>query len=807
MPRQKLLQPKEIGSWKNHIQTSNKRQQIIYALDTGWNKRDQSAVNMAHIENQGQSLNADGDRNYNSLRNGPVDSEKIHSRGFQEIAVNKGIGPPTISVKENNQNQKDMKFYGSIEPSTEEDKQIQRSSGTAVVANTKSNVVALGDSQSLVKTDSNRNMNDIGTKIISVRDSTGSNAASARNDFSTNEPISNSNGGNTTPENSSQDKIIKGAATTGGDANVIPHVSEEKGDSKSVSRDPPGTHPATVIIMGQPNVQMVPFSAGQVLGQSVQQGSQPFVSMMPVIPPQGNLFLPMMQQPADNADKRGMFLQPMQQWSPPLMYNPIVMPSQPQYFSGLPQYPFTILGQTQSQDPSNLLVSSLNQNQQQQVTDQTSTVTSTPNLSAKPTESTYSTDSSTDSSTESSSNRWVDGQGYSRNEVMEDSEGRAYEEQKEREREESDERERLYGNDNSDDDDRDEEEEEEHSVPRLDDFRDNGMESEGAGDPRDDEEDMFKDEDYERYNRLRNSGDLGSDHNFQGNDVARMRFLHSRYPTAVQHKFLQSHYAHSYPADDMSAEMTRFSENVEPPLTQPLPSNVVDMRQDSSEFRFSNQPQLFQSREFSSFVPEHNTRPSEPAFPDMSAEAFSRYQVSNPESELKPKVLPISLPYPETNAFNKNKISSPANMEVTQMTADQARFLEGQHAELRNSNSPLSSKNKIPRSEAKGKLELSNTMILLNGKPLEDAAQLRSRIVNGKIVQGKGKIIKSKGPVKVRVSHTKDSRHMKVVNIIAPQQYRVIDTKDKIRRPKTTMSTIGEKAQERISDILNKITK
>ena len=95
-------------------------------------------------------------------------------------------------------------------------------------------------------------------------------------------------------------------------------------------------------------------------------------------------------------------------------------------------------------------------------------------------------------------------------------------------------------------------------------------------------------------------------------------------------------------------------------------------------------------------------------------------------------------------------------------------------------------------------------MILLNGKPLEDAAQLRSHIVNGKIVQGKGKIIKSKGPVKVRMSHTKDSSHMKIINIIAPQKYRVIDTRNKIRTPKTLVPKfMAKKAKGRLSMLKN----
>ena len=103
---------------------------------------------------------------------------------------------------------------------------------------------------------------------------------------------------------------------------------------------------------------------------------------------------------------------------------------------------------------------------------------------------------------------------------------------------------------------------------------------------------------------------------------------------------------------------------------------------------------------------------------------------------------------------------------------------------------------------------------MLFRSPLEDSSQLRSKIINGQIIQGKGKLIKSKGPVRVKLSHTKDAKHLKIIDIIAPKQFHVYDTKSKIGRPaiasfvgtKTSTKKKGPSFANRLQNASNNVT-
>ena len=769
--RRQYIPPRITSFWKKKVQPSNKRQEIIYALETRWTKRDQNAMTMANIEKQGQSLNADGDRNSNSIRNSPVDDQRIHSHGFREISVSKGDGPPSIDAHEMNQSQKNIKFYGSIEPSKGQEN--QQSFETVPEDNAKLNRVVLGSDPN-----TNINANDIITKSMQPKVSQNDNPTvkiSTGNKVPVHEAISNQNH----YEHSTQNEA-NGFASNDGDTRSIHQDTKENGNNKSNTGDPSGKSPATFIILGQPNVQMMPVPTGGSFTQNVLPGNQPYANIVPVIPPQSNLLLPVLQQPVDNVEKRGVFLQPIQQiQASPLMYNPMVMTPQPQYYNGLPQYSFLTLGQKQPQDQSSLYVSSQNQLQ--------------PFRTIGPLDSTMSSfyPQQTDTLSGNSENGLTDNQDHSRNEVMDDSDVRENEEQKEREREESDEREKLYENDRDDyENDREDEEEDDHPEPEPENDREGELESDVTGTRRDEEEEA---EENERYYKLRNR-------NFQSY-AARMQFLRENYPEKLQQESSQRHYPHLYPADEDKIDETQFGAGVRPSLNGPELSHFDDLRQDGPEvYRFDGQSSMSQNN----LIPMQGMQSLEPGFNDMRAETFSRFQVSNPESELRPNVFPISLPNSETSPYSKDMVSLPPNMKITEMSAERARLLEIHQAQLRMPNSPLASKDKIPKHEIHNKVGLANTMILLNGKPLEDAAQLRSHIVNGKIVQGKGKIIKSKGPVKVRMSHTKDSSHMKIINIIAPQKYRVIDTRNKIRTPKTLVPKfMAKKAKGRLSMLKN----
>ena len=797
----------------------------------GWHKRDQKVEVMTNMENHGQSLNAEGDRNDNSVGHAPVDDEKIHSHGFYEVSVSKGDGPPDNNLNEAVRKQDDLKLYGSI-GSSEGTRRSQQTPGKTTVVNNNSNAITVANSHPVSNTDVKASKNYIDVKTITNKDSNGGNSKDKTNtktEPSASAPSASSDGGHAPVDpfehiqpsvfSFSQNEINKGLLSHASHSTVASSVeneSKETGISKSHTRDHVGTQTAPIIIVGQPNVQLMPVMARQALGQSMPQGGQPLASVMPVIPPQGNLLVSMLQQPTENAERRGVFLQPMQQIPAPLVYSPVVMPSQPRYFGTIPQYFFPSPEQFQPQEQSTLFVSPHDQIQQQPMEPEPAD-SQVSNLFVSPSEP-------ADKSRDMSAHRWVDEQGHSRSEVMDDSEDREYEERKEREREESDEQQNLYGNDSSEDygnEQGDEDDEGDRPAPEPEDDRESEFETEeDVLNARDQEGELPGDEDVENYDRMKEK------------DPARMRFLRRRYPAEehqkllqsrysaeehrnflqnrdpaeVNQKFLQSRYAQSYPADDVGDDIRNFpirgtAGDRGPPVTTPVHFPAEGVTRDSPEtFLFAPRPPVIHSVGFGSdSEPYRRNPPSEPVAPQMTADTYSRFQVTSPESELKPGVLPLSLPDSEISTSNKDRISLAPNMKITQMSADQARFMEGRQAALRMPISPLSSKDSIPRGETHDKTGFGNSIILLNGKPLEDGAQLRSRIVNGKIVQGKGKIIKSKGPVRVRLSHTKDSRHMKIINIIAPQQYHVIDTKNTIGRPNAaSLTSMASKRRERI---------
>lgn len=167
----------------------------------------------------------------------------------------------------------------------------------------------------------------------------------------------------------------------------------------------------------------------------------------------------------------------------------------------------------------------------------------------------------------------------------------------------------------------------------------------------------------------------------------------------------------------------------------------------------------------------------------MDAQTFSRYQLTSPSSALKEHILPTTQePRPTPDTLDDS------HLKVSQMSQAEAQFLENK-ATMQPLFAPrIASKDTIPGKNKKLRFGLGNVLIRLNGRPLEDSSQLRSKIINGQIIQGKGKLVKSKGPVRVKLSHTKDSRHLKIIDIIAPKQSHVYDTKSKIRKPTNVLN-------------------
>ena len=182
------------------------------------------------------------------------------------------------------------------------------------------------------------------------------------------------------------------------------------------------------------------------------------------------------------------------------------------------------------------------------------------------------------------------------------------------------------------------------------------------------------------------------------------------------------------------------------------------------------------SRPFPKFPLPLNTETSNP----MAAQAFSRYQLMSPSSALKENILPKPV---ENQKPSPNVLKAKSDLKISQMSPAEAQFYENKVAMEPNFKPAIASKDTIPGKSRHFRVGLGKVLIRLNGEPLEDSSQLRSKIENGEIIQGKGKLIKSKGPVQVKLSHTKDSKHLKIIDIIAPKQFQVYDTKSKIRRP------------------------
>lgn len=208
-------------------------------------------------------------------------------------------------------------------------------------------------------------------------------------------------------------------------------------------------------------------------------------------------------------------------------------------------------------------------------------------------------------------------------------------------------------------------------------------------------------------------------------------------------------------------------------------SDDREMEQQRGGFAPQGNLQQFPSLAMPSLMsPNHpNNVPLVPT--QMGAQAFSRYQLTSPSSALKEHILPEPQDEQPKHHFNKPN----SDLQISQLSTAEAQFYENKAAMDPKFSPPIASKDTIPRKSGRFRFGLSNVLIRLNGKPLEDSSQLRSKIVNGQIIQGKGKLIKSKGPVRVKLSHTKDAKHLKIIDILAPTKFHVYDTKSKIRRP------------------------
>ena len=227
----------------------------------------------------------------------------------------------------------------------------------------------------------------------------------------------------------------------------------------------------------------------------------------------------------------------------------------------------------------------------------------------------------------------------------------------------------------------------------------------------------------------------------------------------------------SYGTNDPSTE-DEDSPDSSPPENDDSDDQEVPPAQDG--FATQRNPQQFNPQLMQRFMPAN--RPFN--FPNqMDAQTFARYQLTSPSSALKEHILPK----PQEPKTHTNILGDP-NVKISQMSSAEAEFLENEATLEPNFAPPIASKDTIPRKSRRFRFGLGNVLIRLNGKPLEDSSQLRSKIINGQIVQGKGKLIKSKGPVRVKLSHTKDAKHLKIIDIIAPKQFHVYDTKSNIGR-------------------------
>ena len=73
-------------------------------------------------------------------------------------------------------------------------------------------------------------------------------------------------------------------------------------------------------------------------------------------------------------------------------------------------------------------------------------------------------------------------------------------------------------------------------------------------------------------------------------------------------------------------------------------------------------------------------------------------------------------------------------------------------------------------------------LLKVNGHPIGDSRELRDHVVNGVVLKGKEKVIKSKGPVDVKVSKATDGVHSKVVDITSRDKAKVFEAKSKIAK-------------------------
>lgn len=174
-----------------------------------------------------------------------------------------------------------------------------------------------------------------------------------------------------------------------------------------------------------------------------------------------------------------------------------------------------------------------------------------------------------------------------------------------------------------------------------------------------------------------------------------------------------------------------------------------------------------------SFSPPSPRMDSPFAYPGrFSTDTYSREQLLGPSAPLRERVLPRFMHTPPRMA----PIESP-NGDISEMSASEARFRERMRLEL-------AAKDTIPKGHSDDGFK--NVVIRLNGEPLENASELRSKIIDGRIVQGKGKTIKSKGPMRIRVTHKgKGKNRIKFIDISSPQKYSVTESRSKIGRAPT----------------------
>lgn len=95
----------------------------------------------------------------------------------------------------------------------------------------------------------------------------------------------------------------------------------------------------------------------------------------------------------------------------------------------------------------------------------------------------------------------------------------------------------------------------------------------------------------------------------------------------------------------------------------------------------------------------------------------------------------------------------------------------------------LSQKDKISRPKiTRSGADPENVLIEVNGKPIGETKDLRNHVVGGTVVKGQEKVIKSKGPLDIKISHACDGVHAKVVDISSSTKIKIVQTKSKIAK-------------------------